>query len=112
MRRKLSTASIVCAALLVGRTIAHEGSTRIEAWGAREHTLFVGSEDHWITVTGSGTSDLDCWMYDKDGRLVDSHVDETDACVLEIPGTGTHRVEVENLGDRANRYFVTRKKRL
>jgi hypothetical protein len=112
MRIQLRTATVLCAALLVGRTIALANSTRIEAWGAREHALYIGSDDNWISVTGNGNSDLDCWIYDKNGRLVDSHVDETDSCILRTPGMGVHRVEVENLGDRANRYVVTRKKRL
>ncbi|MCC6318753.1 MAG: hypothetical protein IT361_13815 [Gemmatimonadaceae bacterium] len=84
----------------------------IAGYGIREHHVRIGASDNWLRVRGNGTSDLDCWVYGQDGVLVDSDVDATDMCLLETPGTGRYKLEVQNLGGRANRYLITRSERL
>ena len=77
---------------------------RVRAFGTNTHSLQVGMNDHYVTVDGDGDTDLDCWVYDASGQLVDRDVDSTDYCILETPGLGRHRLVVRNLGDVYNEY--------
>ena len=110
MYLKPIAASLACSTLLAGPCVARATSIRIEAWGSREHTLDVAPSGQWIVIQGNGNSDLDCWVYDEQRRLLDSDTNGTDHCVLETRGTGVHRVDVENVGNRPNRYVVTLKR--
>jgi hypothetical protein len=70
---------------------------------------FRGGEPAAIRVRGDGDTDLDCYVYDQNGRLVAVDDDTTDYCVLNwYPGsTGTHRLEIRNLRDVYNAYVLT-----
>ena len=83
-------------------------SGRVGPDASRSHALYVGMDDHYMTVRGQGRSsdDLDCWVYDPAGDLVDSDTDGTDYCILETPGLGTHRVVIRNYGRYTNSYVV------
>jgi hypothetical protein len=72
------------------------------------HAIYVGESTNYVTVRGDGDTDLDCWIYDSYGRLVDSDTDDTDYCVLRTPGIGTHRVVITNNGGVYNDYVVSR----
>jgi hypothetical protein len=99
----LALATLTSAAGAAGR-----GALDYIAGGAtRSHTLYVGVDDHYLTVRGDGRpgSDLDCWVY-QDGELVDSDTDSTDYCVLRTPGVGTHQVRVKNYASTSNYYTV------
>lgn len=67
---------------------------------------FNGGEYAGIRVIGDGDTDLDCSVYDSNGRLVDSDNDYTDYCVLDFypSTTSQHRLTIRNLGDVYNRY--------
>jgi hypothetical protein len=69
---------------------------------------FVGGAPAVIWVEGDGSSDLDCYVLDAAGRIIDSDTDATDTCLLEWTprSTGTVRLEVRNLGRKANSYEV------
>ncbi len=63
-----------------------------------------------IRVNGDGDTDLDCWVYDQNGRVVARDVDDTDFCVLDwYPRTtSTHRLVIKNWDDvYYNRYRLT-----
>lgn len=81
-------------------------SGRVWAYSTNRHDLFVGLTDNHVVVRGDGDTDLDCWLYDYDGRLVSSDTDGTDVCVLASPGFGMHRVVIRNLGSVYNDYVV------
>ena len=75
--------------------------------GARNvHTMWIGEYDNFVKVRGDGDTDLDCWLYDGNGRLVSSDTDGTDFCILPAPGIGTHRLAIRNQGIVYNRYVV------
>jgi hypothetical protein len=59
-----------------------------------------GGEYARIDVRGDGDTDLDCWLYDENGNLIDSDTDYTDWCILEAQPqwTGPFRIQVTNLG--------------
>lgn len=81
---------------------------RVAPESSRSHSIYVGMDDHHMTVRGQGRSsdDLDCWVYDPDGELVDRDVDDTDYCILDTPGLGTHRLVIRNYGRYTNGYTV------
>jgi hypothetical protein len=112
MRRSTGgVSSLACTAIacLLGARIAAAApsiAARVLAHGENEHSVNVGSNDDLLIVDGDGTTDLDCWVYDARGRLVDSDTDETDYCVLSTPGIGRHRLVIKNYGNAHNDYVV------
>lgn len=69
---------------------------------------FEGSERAVVTVDGDDDTDLDCYVYDENGYLIDSDLNYSDYCYLEwTPSwTGPFRIEVVNLGRVWNRYII------
>lgn len=104
----LAVRTIAAGLLLAGAAAAEAASRfveRVPAHGTRTHSLYVGRDDNWLTVRGDGTTDLDCWVY-QDGTLVDSDTDDSDYCILETPGIGTHRLVIKNYGNVYNDYTL------
>jgi hypothetical protein len=81
-------------------------SGRVRAGWTNTHFVSVGLSDNYVTVLGDGDTDLDCWIYDQSGALVDQDTDATDFCVLSTPGLGRHRLVITNYGDVYNNYVV------
>jgi hypothetical protein len=108
--------TLVVLALLVLSTAAKatdaRSAIRIRARSTNTHSVYVGIRDNWLTVDGDGTTDLDCWVYDADGDLVDSDTDDTDYCVLHTPGVGRHRLVVKNYGTAYNDYALRQREAL
>lgn len=67
--------------------------------------LYAG-EDAYIYVEGDGDTDLDIFLYDENGNLIDSDTDELDDCLVTCcpKWTGTFKLKIKNLGDVYNRY--------
>jgi hypothetical protein len=108
-RRSLVAATLATVAVAAVAAVAHAADTlvfrgRVEARSTRSHAVYVGLYDNWVIVDGDGDTDLDCWIYDSRGALVDSDTDSSDYCVLETPGVGQHRVTIRNLGRVYNAY--------
>ena len=53
------------------------GHFRVAPRATNTHEIRVVAKDHWITVDGTGSTDLDCWLYDASRQLVDSDTDAT-----------------------------------
>jgi hypothetical protein len=70
---------------------------------------FTGGEAAIIEVVGDGDTDLDCWVYDENGNLIDSDTDYTDYCVLGwTPSwTGEFQLQIKNYGTVWNGYVIT-----
>ena len=68
--------------------------------------VFRGGETARVLVRGDHDTDLDLYIYDENGNLVDSDTDMTDICLGEWTPrwTGKFRIEIENLGDVYNEY--------
>ncbi|GJG85466.1 hypothetical protein tb265_06470 [Gemmatimonadetes bacterium T265] len=79
-------------------------SSSISPRSVRAHSVWVGLNDNRIIVRGTSGRDIDCWVYDDAGRLVDT--DETSVCVLDTPGVGTHQLVVQNNSDLSSHYTV------
>jgi hypothetical protein len=78
----------------------------VRAFDTNRHSLYVGRSEAFVMVRGDGDTDLDCWLYNPQGRLVASDTDGTDFCVLAAPDVGTHRLVIRNLGEVYNDYVI------
>ena len=67
---------------------------------------FRGGEWAEVAIIGDGDTDIDLYVYDENGNLVDSDTDGTDVayCSWISRWTGTFRIEVKNWGRVYNRY--------
>jgi hypothetical protein len=70
---------------------------------------FIGGELAIIDVQGDGDTDLDCWVYDENGNLIEEDTDYTDHCILRwTPSwTGPFELVIKNYGDVWNAYVLT-----
>lgn len=84
-------------------------SARVASHSQKTHYVLLGANEHFVTVIGDGSTDLDCWIYDQRSRLIDSDTDSTDYCVLSTRGAARHRLVIRNLGSVHNDYVVSRR---
>jgi len=97
------------------------GSTRGRTTGATRHydsvnagatdsytMRFRGGELAMVIVSGDGDTDLDLFVYDENGNLIDSDQDGTDDCVCTFTPrwTGTFKIKIKNYGRVYNRYVL------
>ena len=97
-------------ALMLASAAGTAGAMRamVAGWVAggatRSHSVWVGLYDNRLVVRGTPGRDIDCWVYDADGDLVDSDTDATSTCILETPGVGTHRLVIRNYASLGSSY--------
>ncbi len=88
----------------------YSATTEIIKPGATDsyHIEFRGGELAIVVVSGDGDTDLDVFIYDSAGNLVDSDTDNTDDCVCEwVPATTEmYRIVVRNYGEVYNEYII------
>lgn len=77
-------------------------------WFGRQDLVFVGGEPARIGVRGDGDTDLDCWVYDENDRLIDSDTRYVDECILswQPRWTGPFKLRIQNLGGVYNNYVL------
>jgi hypothetical protein len=82
---------------------------RVLAFDTDIWTLWAPSGSSRVVVDGDGDTDLDCFVYDRFGRLLGLDDDGTDYCIVDFrqPTSGNVRVEIRNLGDVYNRYTLS-----
>ena len=70
------------------------------------HVFFYGRERGEVIVDGSSRTDLDLYIYDPNGNLVDSDTDDTSYCIgsFYAPRPGVYTIKIVNLGDVGNTY--------
>jgi len=70
--------------------------------------VFEGKERATVRVSGDGSSDLDCFVYDGGGNLVEKDSGPLDECSLVwVPAwTGKFTIKIRNLGDAPNEYRI------
>lgn len=82
----------------VGGPIRHVD--RIMAHAADTYTVrFRGGEYAEIAVIGDGDCDLDLYVYDENGNLIDSDTDRSDRCLVSFTPrwTGEFFIKIKNL---------------
>lgn len=69
---------------------------------------FVANQLAEILVSGDGDTDLDLFVYDSNGNLIESDTDYTDDCYVRwVPKwTGRYIVKIVNRGPVYNRYVI------
>ena len=115
--KKLATIAIIAIAGLssiVAKAGAVPGpkvaNTSVNANSVDCYTIvFRGGEDARVFVKGDGDTDLDLFVYDENGNMVDCDVDPTDACLalFRPKWTGTFIIRVVNHGSVYNSYRLT-----
>lgn len=69
---------------------------------------FRGMESARMVIAGDGDTDLDCYVYDGNGNLIDYDDDGTDRCVLAWTPRreGPFSLKIVNNGGTYNRYAI------
>ena len=69
---------------------------------------FRGGEYAMVILSGDGDTDLDLYVYDENGNLIDSDTDELDDCICTFTPkwTGRFTIRVKNLGRVYNNYVL------
>lgn len=69
---------------------------------------FYRGETAYIYVKGDGDTDLDLFIYDENGNLIDSDTDLGDTCLCSFTPKwyGKFTIKVKNLGNVYNRYEI------
>ncbi len=81
----------------------------VAAHGTDYYTIkFRADEDAYVMVIGDGDTDLDLYVYDENGNLIDSDTDYTDDCLCAFHPrwTGNFRIKIVNRGSVYNRYVL------
>ena len=84
-------------------------NSRVEAHDYDIYNVtFRSGETAIVTVIGDGDTDLDLYVYDSNGNLIDSDNDYTDNCVCTWTPrwTGNFRIKIVNRGNVYNRYIL------
>jgi len=82
---------------------------RVEANATDTYSItFRGDEIAEILVIGDGDTDLDLYVYDENGNLIEKDDDYTDSCYVRmIPRwTGDFKVKIKNRGSVYNEYVL------
>jgi len=81
---------------------------RVEAHSTDTWRVWASSGSSRVVVDGDGDTDLDCYVYDRSGRLLGMDEDYTDYCIVNVfqPTSGDIRIEVRNLGSISNVYSL------
>jgi hypothetical protein len=85
------------------------GSFRVQARDTDRFNIeFRGSRTAEVGVVGDGDTDLDLYIYDENGNLIESDTDSTDNCFVSWRPrwTGSFRIEIKNLGRVYNDYVL------
>jgi hypothetical protein len=105
--------------LAVALLLASGLTARAGAGFFRSSSVLAYDTDTWnpwaptgynrLVVEGDGDTDLDCYVYDRFGRLIGVDDDGTDVCVIgfENAGSGRVRIQIRNLGGVYNRYRLS-----
>jgi hypothetical protein len=107
--RTVSASRVSTPSPAVSGTAAFCGSVGAHSYHTyRDVFLFRAYQPRAVVVQGDHDTDLDCWLYDENGNIVDADTDRTDVCVLEVTPqwTGEFSLRVANLGHVYNNYCV------
>ncbi len=105
-----ATLGLVVANVDAGRIPGPGIDTKVcEAFGSvTYYETFAGGQLARVAIVGDGTTDLDVFVYDMNGRLIVQGIGLSDREVVSwVPnGTQTYRIVVRNLGDTWNRFSM------
>lgn len=69
---------------------------------------FASGVEVVIAVRGDGDTDLDLFVYDENGNLIEKDDDATDRCIVSFTPkwTGSFTIKIKNLGNVYNSYRI------
>lgn len=113
----IAKAVVVVALLATNMSVALAGPTLGPGYAVRRvnanstmifNETFRGGEQAVVSIVGDGTTDLDLYIYDNNGRLVDRAIGLTDReTITFFPSfTSNYRIEVRNLGSVWNEFSI------
>ena len=103
--------SLASAALFLVSASAVAGTRTMGRVGPRDiavHSLQADSGNRTVQLAGNGATDLDCYIYDPAGTFLGFDNGPNDRCLVtfRLRRSGTLHIEVENLGDARNDYWL------
>ena len=98
-------ALLVCSAAYASQFI---GTGRVLPFATDRWDVWTSPGHSQIVVDGDGDTDLDCYVYDRAGRLLGGDDDGTDYCVVSFrrPPSGNVILDIENRGRVYNAYSI------
>lgn len=81
----------------------------VNAYTTDTYTVtFKGGEEATVLVSGDGDTDLDLYIYDENGNLIESDTDSLDTmlCSWTPKWTGKFKIKIKNLGSVKNYYTM------
>jgi hypothetical protein len=85
------------------------GTYKVAAKSTDSFTIkFWANERASIAVSGDGDTDLDLYVYDENGNLIDKDTDYSDDCIVNFfpKWTGKFIIKVVNRGNVYNNYVI------
>lgn len=82
---------------------------RVEKYGTNRYTAsFRAGELAEVAIIGDGDTDMDLYVFDSNGSLIEYDEDYTDQCYVSwVPRwTGEYTIAVKNLGSVYNRFVL------
>jgi len=72
------------------------------------NVVFEGERLATIRVSGDGSTDLDCHVYDNKDILVGEDENDLDECLIMFnpKWTGKFKIKIKNLGSKPNEYSL------
>ena len=83
---------------------------RVSAHSTDEYEVyFKAGREVCVIVVGDTDTDLDLYVYDENGNLIDKDIDESDLCVCSWTPkwSGEFTIQVKNLGSVYNEYVIS-----
>jgi hypothetical protein len=109
----IATVSIVMFFVSVGSADPIGGfqSTRDCVLAGATDTYRIALKQNEMTlfrVVGSGTSDIDCFLFDENGNLLKRDNDSTDMCIITVTPawTGFFTLAIQNAGREVDCYTI------
>jgi uncharacterized membrane protein len=61
-----------------------------------------------VRVSGDGSTDLDCFVYDNKDNLIGEDTNSVDECLITFAPkwTGKFKIKIKNLGSKPNEYSL------
>lgn len=74
-----------------------------------DYITLEGGELASILIKGDGDTDLDLYLYDENGNLIEKDDDNSDTCLVSFTPkwTGTFKIIVKNHGSVYNNYILS-----
>ena len=117
MAKLLTTKRLVTAAALMAVLFGSAGyvaaqfirTSQVLAFDTDSWTVWAPAGQSQVVVDGDGDTDLDCYVYNRFGRLIGADDDNTDYCIVSFrqSTSGNVRVEIRNLGEVYNTYTIS-----